>query len=101
VHEPRRHRLLHGRGEPGVAVAEGVDGDAAPEVEVGAAVLVVERHALAAHEAHGRALVGAQQVVRGPGLRPRPGLLLRRRRLRDDGLGGVRRHESGHVAALW
>jgi hypothetical protein len=103
VHEPRRQRLVHGGGEPGVAVAERVDGDAAGEVEVGAAGVVVHRHALAARQAHRRALVRAEEIVAWCDLRGRrrAARLLRRRRLRGDrGLGGVRRDESGHAAAL-
>ena len=67
VDEAALGRVAHRLHEARVAVAERVDGDPAREIEVAPAGLVVQRHALAAHEAHRRALVRAEQTVGGGG----------------------------------
>ena len=59
--DQRAHLLRHGVGDLLTAVPDGADGDASEEVEVLAAVVVEQAHAVAPHEHHWVARVCGQQ----------------------------------------
>jgi hypothetical protein len=67
VNQTRVHRREHCRANPGIVVAECIDGDAAGEIEIARSVLVEQLAPGSPYEFHGRAAVDRQQTVGGRG----------------------------------